>query len=78
MAEFNSKTTQNQRENYEFKPCPFCGGKADAIYDDAGKWFYIACVNDECPIIAQGMWHTDMQKAIEEWNTRTPTGGGEK
>lgn len=56
----------------ELLPCPFCGGEAKVIYDDAGKWFYIACVNDECPIVAQGMWHTDMQKAIEEWNTRTP------
>lgn len=56
----------------KLKPCPFCGGKANVIYDDMGKWFYVACVNDECPIIAQGMWHTDMDKAIEEWNTRTP------
>lgn len=59
------------------KPCPFCGGEAGVIYDDARKWFYIACGNDECPIVVQGMWHTDMQKAIEEWNTRQKKGGAE-
>lgn len=54
----------------ELLPCPFCGVEPSVIYDDARKWFYVACVNDDCPIIVQGMWHTNMDEAIEEWNTR--------
>ena len=54
----------------ELKPCPFCGGKASVTFGDARKWFYIECLNDDCPIHVQGMWHLDMDNAIEEWNRR--------
>ena len=54
----------------ELKPCPFCGGDAKIVYDDNKKWFFITCGNEDCDLIVQGMWHTDLKKAIEEWNRR--------
>ena len=76
MAEFNSKTTQNHRENYELKPCPFCGG-TNIYCEDAGHktdvWF-VQC--DDCGATFP---HFDSKaEAIKAWNTRTKERGGEK
>ena len=57
-------------EKTDLKPCPFCGGEAIVTFDKHGKWFYIECGNDDCPLIVQGMWHLDMNGAAEEWNRR--------
>ena len=54
----------------ELKPCPFCGGVAVTRYDDDGVWFYIECGNENCLILVQGQWHTDMNEAKKEWNRR--------
>jgi hypothetical protein len=54
----------------KLKPCPFCGEQPTISYDAAGKWFYIECLNDDCPMCVQGVWHTDMEAATKEWNKR--------
>jgi Lar family restriction alleviation protein len=55
----------------ELKPCPFCGSEAVITCNpDDAKWFYIECGNENCPILVQGQWHTDMNEAKKEWNRR--------
>lgn len=58
----------------ELKPCPFCGGKPTVVNDDQMIWFYISCLNVRCPITVQGEWHSDFEKAKEEWNRRAEDG----
>ena len=54
----------------KLKPCPFCGCEAVTRYDDDGVWFYIECGNENCSILVQGQWHTDMHEAEDAWNRR--------
>ena len=54
----------------ELKPCPFCGSMPTVTFDKDGKWFFIECSNQNCPILVQGMWHTSGDEAKSEWNRR--------
>ena len=62
-------------EQWELKPCPFCGGEAEFDEDrcDEGhEHIFIVC--KECE--ARGGWISmeqlhDKKKAIKDWNTRT-------
>ena len=49
----------------KIKPCPFCGGEADAEWHH-GYWG-VRCNNCNAEVIADGM-----NDAIELWNTRKP------
>ena len=93
MAEFNSKSTQNQHGNFELEPCPFCGKqpftrvrtvRCDSITSTLE--FSVKC---ECGIekrLNLELCDTDFSKVINAisntfdiWNTRTPKErGGEK
>lgn len=42
----------------ELKPCPFCGGEAEAVHEINGMWT-VECV--KCGALVDG---------IEAWNTR--------
>ena len=50
----------------ELKPCPFCGGKAEAIRVYANEW-YVQCTI--CPCTMIGGYYTE-KEAIESWNKR--------
>ena len=83
MAEFNSKSTQNQHGNYELELCPFCGGKAHTktIHSKTNKMFrklvniyyYVKCFTCGC---STGVKATKIE-AEEIWNTRTQQKEGE-
>ena len=81
MAKTNSKPTQNQHENYELKPCPFCGGKAK-VYSMKRHWWtkknlYSFIVCESCH--AMTYYQNVLENAIQIWERRTPKErGGEK
>lgn len=52
--------------NIKLKPCPYCGVEAIVKYLIDSK--LIAC--DECDP-SSAMWYEAIDKAVEEWNTRT-------
>jgi hypothetical protein len=55
------------------KPCPFCGGEAFYFPDfrNPASW-KISCRKDCSTIPARpDIWFTDLQIAIEKWNTRS-------
>ena len=61
----------------ELKPCPFCGGEADAFHiksetDDTEGWV-VGCTNDKCvvrPSVQTGI----REAAVFEWNRRADNG----
>jgi len=50
--------------------CPFCGGNAEISQESDSLW-YVGCSNLPCPVSAY-LLYEDKEKAIKEWNTRTP------
>lgn len=58
----------------ELKPCPFCGGEAEAFYDDAGGVYEVQC--QECgaePYIGSRSGALGMRTlgdVIKAWNRR--------
>ena len=54
----------------DLKPCPFCGGEAEAL--DLGGHFadYITCI--ECEADGPRGGHCNLEDAIELWNRRIP------
>lgn len=52
----------------ELKPCPFCG-KEPHIIGDNGP-YYIACVNEDCPVNPETIVSPTRERAIEAWNHR--------
>lgn len=57
---------QAEKTGVKLKPCPFCGGKAELIYDFIGDGCYVICKN-ACVL-------TDRKKGAKEasdlWNNR--------
>lgn len=53
----------------ELKPCPFCGGLAEAIQIRKGVW-YVACGNSDCPVNPDTNIFDTETDAIEAWNRR--------
>lgn len=57
----------------KLKRCPFCGGEADVLLSEGvapniPDIFWVQCKNCEVDTMA----YTQREKAINEWNTRTP------
>lgn len=55
----------------KLKPCPFCGGTANAIqYTHYPKWV-VGCSDDNCLGFSGLGWiYRSEQQAIEAWNKR--------
>lgn len=57
----------------ELKPCPFCGEKA-YLHRNIDKTAYIECTKCECRKPGdRRCFYIDKLRAIEAWNTRTPS-----
>ena len=54
----------------KLKPCPFCGGKAEASEVRAGDFNYSVVTCGEC--WAKSPHHVWRQDAIAAWNRRAP------
>lgn len=54
----------------EFKPCPFCGGKAMIDVKQVGSTEYkrVRCTN--CSALVGSLWYTRIQDAKRAWNRR--------
>jgi len=62
----------------ELKPCPFCGGEAELVWNVIGG--FVGCFNEECPVgpstgtFAVGdEWKSEAEAEphiIDAWNTR--------
>lgn len=55
----------------ELKPCPFCGGEAEAIkaHHIFEKPYVVICGNKECRA-SLGEFSKTREEAIEAWNRR--------
>ena len=54
----------------KLKPCPFCGGKAEAR---DGLYTQMITISDsvECTVCGVAIYKESFIEAIEAWNTRT-------
>jgi len=53
------------------KPCPFCGGKADAFMWNMSSYWSIGCFHDECLFMPhKSNCFENKKDAIKSWNTR--------
>ena len=55
----------------DLRPCPFCGGEAEATFLEAARYYKIQCGNTKCIIrtALPRVYNTEAE-AIEAWNTR--------
>jgi Lar family restriction alleviation protein len=51
----------------ELKPCPFCGGKAELLYDSIGNGCYAVC--KKCYVLSDRK--KDAKEVADAWNART-------
>lgn len=51
----------------KLKPCPFCGGKAELLYDSIGNGCYVIC--KKCYALSNRK--KDVKEVADEWNSRT-------
>jgi Lar family restriction alleviation protein len=75
MSDHHARTLNSQ-----LLPCPFCGGKAEVLYDNWPAWlggqvFIVECVT--CGTHAPGGWKETQNVAEQAWNHRVPTVFGE-
>ena len=58
--------------DYELKPCPFCGGKAHLDHEGIPLRSFVSCI--ECHAstarIASAAYHCSDDLVIEAWNKR--------
>ena len=54
----------------ELKPCPFCGGKAEIVNVNMGKFFDVSCKHLWCRGYAESVMYNTEVEAIEAWNHR--------
>jgi hypothetical protein len=57
----------------ELKPCPFCGGEAGFPSGSLG-WYWVECMNEDCPVEPSTNGHQTKEEAIEAWNRRAGDG----
>ena len=79
----NSKSIHNQHENYELKPCPFCGCFVYPIQDTmllcGHRYWYIRHKNSECILSGnfRSKLYTTKEKLICAWNNTLKEAKGE-
>ena len=56
----------------DLKPCPFCGGEAEVIFDGDGEISAVAVKCKDCGIMTTH-YLDDARKAIEAWNSQADT-----
>ena len=54
----------------ELKPCPFCGGEAEAVKDPCGMGYFAVC--HKCEI--RTLIFLTKEKAVKRWNRRADNG----
>ena len=59
----------------DLKPCPFCGGEAEAIkaHHIFENPYVVICSNEKCRA-SLGMFSKTKEEAIEAWNRRVDNG----
>lgn len=66
----------------KLKPCPFCGGKAEGLFDDEGIFTSFEVVCTQCGVSVSlnselGYWKTESD-AHQAWNNRIPCWSDQK
>ena len=70
--EWNDKPTGKQAVTVELKPCPFCGSKASI--EKGSSAYSIECAKGSSCIgsgLLIGFMHNALDRAVNQWNTRT-------
>lgn len=60
--------------NSKLKPCPFCGGSVNIMYNSVANTFYVYHDNEECKFNAfeiDGYYAKSLSEAYDIWNTRS-------
>lgn len=63
----HEKSGLQKNAEFNLKPCPFCGGKAEVSRPDEEHW-HVICMN--CPCSVGRFWYWKKKDAIKAWNTR--------
>lgn len=61
--------------DYDLKPCPFCGSRAEINHkEDLDAWI-VECANQCCPASYMiGWWYDTIEEAVKFWNMRCEDG----